>query len=98
MRFLFKWLDNRLRASRENMLVAVPPAAGAFCTRTLNVDSMNFSIYRANGGYVIETRFRNDDDRKINISEPNYSLYIVTDDKDLGQEISKIMMLETLKY
>ena len=61
---------------------------------------MNFNIYRANGGYVIETRFNTIDDHQTKkySSESEHSLHIITDDKDLGQEISKIITFEKLKY
>jgi hypothetical protein len=53
---------------------------------------MNFTVYRANGGHVVETRQY---DRKRD--ENNNSLHIITDDKDLGEEIGKIITFERLK-
>jgi hypothetical protein len=55
-------------------------------------DPLRFSIYRANGGTIIETRTwssKND--------ENNYRLHVITDDKDLGQEIAKIITMEGLR-
>lgn len=54
--------------------------------------SIRFSVSKANGGMVIETAFY---DRIKDRS--NRGLYIVTNDKDLGEEISKIITMETLK-
>ena len=57
-----------------------------------NNNGMNFTVYRANGGHVIETRQY---ERKRD--ENNYGLHIITDDKDLGEEISKIITFERLR-
>jgi len=55
-------------------------------------DPLRFSIYRAAGGTIIETRTwasKND--------ENNYRLHVITDDKNLGQEIAKIITMEGLR-
>ena len=53
---------------------------------------INFSVHRAHGGYVIEvTVYNRTTDRH------NRSLHIITDDKDLGQEIGKIITYEGLR-
>jgi len=55
-------------------------------------EGMRFQMYRASGGYVIETRYYDHKlDRHFN------KLYIVNDDKDLGHEIGKIITLESLR-
>jgi len=58
----------------------------------LHTTPMNLSIYRAAGGTIVETRCY---DRKSD--ENNYRLHIITDDKDLGAEIGKIITMETLR-
>lgn len=100
MRFLFKWLDSRLRATRHEVEMNMLSSPEPYPSRSIHSNSMNFSIYRASGGYVIETRFHTNDDTqtKRHGSEPEYSLHIITDDKDLGQEISRIITFEKLKY
>jgi hypothetical protein len=58
------------------------------------VDSNGFrlQVYKANGGVVVETRTY--DRRK----DENYnSLYVITEDKDLGAEIGKIITMENLR-
>jgi hypothetical protein len=53
---------------------------------------IRFQVYKATGGTVIETCFY---DRH---KDRNYNgLYVITDDKDLGKEISKIITMETMK-
>lgn len=58
----------------------------------LNSNGMNFKVYKASGGTIIET---NQYDRRTD--RHNSGLYIVTDDKDLGKEIGKIITMESLK-
>jgi hypothetical protein len=53
---------------------------------------IRFTAYKAQGGMIVETHFY---DR---IKDRNHrTLHIITDDKDLGQEIGKIITMETLK-
>lgn len=58
----------------------------------LSSQGMNFTVYRANGGHIIEHRIY---DRKTDRN--NNSLHIITDDKDLGEEIGKIITFENLR-
>jgi hypothetical protein len=61
---------------------------------TPSIDSNGFrlQVYKANGGVVVETRTY--DRRK----DENYnSLYVITEDKDLGAEIGKIITMENLR-
>ena len=58
----------------------------------LNSQSFRLNIYGASGGTIIEaTKY----DRKSD--ENRHSLHIVTEDKDLGQELSKIITMEQLR-
>ena len=59
-----------------------------------NIQSQGFrlNVYSASGGTIIETTKydrKNDDHR--------HSLHVVTDDKDLGEELSKIITMERLR-
>lgn len=54
--------------------------------------SIQFTIYNASGGRVVETRrYDRQKDRSIN------GLYVVTNDQDFGKEIDKIITMEALK-
>lgn len=71
------------------------PADHIISTSSNSLDSdkgIRFQIYKATGGMIIETNFY---DRLKDRHQS--SLYVITDDKDLGLEISKILTLETLK-
>ena len=66
----------------------------------INTEPMRFSVYRANGGFVIETQFQRGDRNQIRtISDERsaYKLHIINDDKDLGHELGKIITLESLR-
>jgi len=58
----------------------------------LSSNSFRLSIYGASGGTIIETTKY---DRKTD--ENRHSLYVVTEDKDLGQELAKIITMEQLR-
>jgi hypothetical protein len=59
-----------------------------------NIQSQGFrlNVYSAGGGTIIETTKydRQKDDHR-------HSLHVVTDDKDLGEELSKIITMESLR-
>ena len=58
----------------------------------LSSDGMRLQIYRANGGYVVETRsYDSHKDRNFN------SMHVITEDQDLGDALGKIVMMEALK-
>jgi hypothetical protein len=59
-----------------------------------DLDSQGFrlKIYGASGGTIIETTKY---DRKSD--ENRHSLHVVTEDKDLGEELSKIITMEQLR-
>ena len=54
--------------------------------------AMQFTVYNASGGRVVETRRY---DRLKDRS--NSGLYIITNDQDFGKEIDKIITMEALK-
>jgi hypothetical protein len=54
--------------------------------------NLNFRMFKAANGYVMEVRQY---DRRTD--RHNNELYLITDDQDLGAEISKIITLESMK-
>lgn len=87
MKFIFRWLDRKIRNTRELVEVAQSSPHNR-----LDSNGMNFTVYRASGGHVIETRtYDKHKDRN------NMNLHIVTDDKDLGEELGKIITYEHLR-
>ena len=59
---------------------------------SLHTDGFKLQVYKANGGVIVETR--NYDHRK---DENRNSLYVITEDKDLGTEMGKIITMENLR-
>jgi len=58
----------------------------------LSSEGMRMQIYRASGGYVVETRsYDHHKDRNLN------SMHVITEDQDLGDALGKIVMMEALK-
>jgi hypothetical protein len=83
---LRNWLMNDDSDQYDNMAISIDDAP--------SIDSNGFrlQVYKANGGVVVETRSY---DRRRD--ENNNSLYVITEDKDLGEEIGKIITMENLR-
>ena len=101
MKIVDKWLFNRLkkaaayeqdqnvRMEKSNMATAMAIGADR---NSIDANGFTIKVFRANGGTIVETRrYDNKLDRNSN------GLYIVTDEKDLGVELGKIITLEGLK-
>lgn len=59
---------------------------------TLSTEPLRLSIYRANGGTIVETRtYDRQKDRSQN------QLHIVGHDEDLGRSLAKIITMESLR-
>ena len=59
---------------------------------SLNSEPLRLSIYRANGGTIVETRvYDRQKDRSAN------QLHIVSHDDDLGRSLAKIITMESLR-
>jgi hypothetical protein len=62
-----------------------------------NTQSINFQIYPAVGGHVVEVHFAEPASYIVNNAVPQKSLHIIPSTEDLGIAISKIITLEMLK-
>jgi hypothetical protein len=82
------WLMNDDEIDDDGLYASTSDSEGP------NIQSQSFrlNVYSAGGGIIIETTKydRQKDDHR-------YSLYIVTDDKDLGEELAKIITMENLR-
>jgi len=89
-RWLIKWLCN---ADRDETLAIPSTLSSNRIERSLDSDrAMNFRVYPAHGGRVVEiNRYDHVKDRHYN------SLYIVTNEQDLGKEIEHIIVQEHLR-
>ena len=93
------WLKLRLRnwvnsASDEHNMITKKQRGLAISTdgESLSTEPMRLSVYRANGGTIIETRVY---DR--NKDKSHNQLHIVGHDDDLGRSIAKIITMESLR-
>ena len=79
------WLlnDNRNKISED---------VGMIEPSRFNSNGIRLQIYKASGGYVVET---NGYDRKSD--RHNTSIHVITDDQELGNELSKIVVMEAIK-
>lgn len=86
-------LKQRLR----NWLMDTDDEGISYAKHDVEVDSissngMRFNLYKASGGYVIETRIYDEkNDRNIN------KLHVITEEQDLGDAIGKIITMESLR-
>jgi len=61
-------------------------------TNRLDSEGMRLQIFKASGGYVVETRrYDNNKDRHFN------SMHVITEEQDLGDALGKIVMMEALR-
>jgi len=58
----------------------------------LSSEGMRLQIYKASGGFVVETRSY---DRRSDRN--NNTMHVITDEQDLGDALGKIVMMEALK-
>ena len=95
-----KWLKRRLQNwlnsnDIESMASSQKSHRGlaiATETESLSSEPLRLSIYRANGGTIVETRqYDRQKDRSQN------QLHIVSHDEDLGHSIAKIITMESLR-
>jgi len=90
MGFLTRWFNRKIHnALSEGRIISETTAPNS---SRLNSNGMNFSVHKANGGFIIEYHYY---DRHRDRNENK--LHIVTEDKDLGEELGKIISFETLR-
>jgi hypothetical protein len=104
--FVSRWLMKKLvegsefekRQSQEReSAISVDRLSNSLISKgTPSIDqperAIQFTVYNANGGRVIETRrYDRQKDRNHN------GLYVITSDQDFGHEIDKIITMESLK-
>ena len=90
---VIQWVREDWNKARPEQDVLVSNSIGTVSKgRRLDQHGMNFTIYSANGGYVME--YTSYDPRT---DERNNALHIITSDQDLGQGIAHIITLEMLR-
>lgn len=94
MNWILKWFNRKVQNALKESRAEVYESDTIGSSRVSNLGSagMNFTVYKANGGFILEYHQY---DRHRDRSE--HKLHIVTDDKDLGEELGKIISFETLR-
>lgn len=93
MKWVNKWLYKKLKkAWSEEQDVPQPATLSVERSSKIDSNGMNFTVYRANGGHIIE--YRQYDRHK---DRSDIKLHIITDDKDIGEELGKIITFESLR-
>jgi len=102
MKWFDRWFQRQCRKAWDSAQGSDPieetiknwrPAPGL--QPNLNRDGIRFQIHRAVGGYVVEY-YDHTKNTSVGMDYTN-QLQIIPEDADLGQELSKIIMMETLK-
>jgi hypothetical protein len=79
------WLNSDYDSDKPEVGQDIEPSG-------VSSEGMRFQLYRASGGYVVETRYYDQkNDRSHN------KLYIIRDDQDVGEEMGKIITMESLR-
>jgi hypothetical protein len=103
--FIMRWLIKKLvegsefekRQSQEReSAISVNRLSNSISVGPPSIDqperAIQFTIYNANGGRVVETRrYDKKTDRNTN------GLYVINNDADFGKEIDKIITMESLR-
>lgn len=90
------WEESRPVATSREDIIGAKQARLGLQVGPQSIDqperAIQFTIYNANGGRVVETRrYDRQKDRHTN------GLYVITSDQDFGREIDKIITMESLK-
>lgn len=93
---MFKWLAKKIRHAQNELDSQYEVAGNTPLVRSVDHhdfdNGMNFIVYRADGGHVVQVRQY---DRKTD--RTNSGLHVITDDKDLGEELGKIFVFQNLR-
>ena len=92
MNFLKRWLVNIGKRAYDKENEGKNEAVSVDTSVRLEGNPLRMNVYRANGGTIVETmRYDEVKDRNVN------QLHIVGHDQDLGESLSKIITMESLR-
>jgi hypothetical protein len=87
------WVRNWLNKVDEgSLMIKDIPQSLTSPGDQLQSDGMRFVLHRANGGYVIETTKVDRVKDRV-----HHQMYIITGDADIGNELGKIITMESLR-
>ena len=101
-RRLYNWLQQEHR--NQDLGELKPLQVSDFIqphNRLLTSQPLSFNLYRASGGWIVETRNHNDPASihgvRTTPDESRPKLHIIHDDQDLGTALGKIVFMENLQ-
>lgn len=74
-----------------------PISSGKYSTRSIETSSLNFALYPAIGGHVLEMTINEYNPSQLQVNYPRKVLHIIPNGEDLGNSLGKIITLEMLK-
>lgn len=89
MNWLRRTIRNWLLQDRPVRVIEEPIRASK---DSINQQGMNFSLYRAVGGHILESRVYND-----RTDRHEGTLYMIQDDEDFAKQVAQAIMLEQMK-
>jgi hypothetical protein len=66
-------------------------------TKTIESSSLNFTLYPATGGHVLEMTINDYNPSSLQVNYPRKVLHIISSGEDLGDALGKIITLEMLR-
>ena len=92
MNWFFRWFQNRL--NRINYEETVMESTLTSSARDIigSQSSLQFTVHIANGGYVLE--YHSYDEKRDHVER---RLYVIQENEDLGESLSKTITLELLR-
>lgn len=101
MKFISNWFRSKVRSALKED-ADCPPTEQIAKSRDrdrFRSPGIQFTLYKANGGFVVECQPRYIYDNKIRASdeEPDNRLHIITPDQNLGDALSQIFTYEIIR-
>jgi hypothetical protein len=90
-----RWLKRKIRnwlSSDEINYGMVKEVVSRDSSASVNQQGMNFSLYKAVGGHILESRIYN---QKTDRNEG--TLYMIHEDEDFAKQVAQAIMLEQMK-
>lgn len=78
---------NKYPSTRGSDVNALSDSPGS----NLQSNGTHFTVYKADGGFVVETSYRDKN------HDRHTEMYVITQDQNFGERISQILTYETLK-
>jgi hypothetical protein len=94
MNSFFKWLKNKLKEADYEKAVSDKPYPSTSSSSRLDSDGVQFTVYKADGGYAVEVSSYNGQYSE----RSRTNLYLITADQNFGERIAHILTFEAIKH